>query len=154
MVHSRSTLQLQTTSWLRLRNTMQRCTADCISTRRPAKITVTSHHMIPLKNKVLWGPAPWLSGWVHVVCFGGLGFLQFSSWVWTWHCSSSHTEMASHIAQPGEPTTRIYNYVLGSFGEKKKEKKDWQQTLAQVSIFKKKDVMLNHLILGWFVMQQ
>ena len=43
------------------------------------------------------------------------------------------------------PTTKIYNYVLGGFGEKKqkkqrkeKKKKDWQQLLAQVPIFKKK----------------
>ena len=42
------------------------------------------------------------------------------------------------------PTTRIYNYVLGGFGEKKqkkkkekreREKEDWQQLLAQVPIF-------------------
>ena len=35
------------------------------------------------------------------------------------------------------PTTRIYNYVLRGFGEKK-EKEDWQQVLAQAPIFKKK----------------
>ena len=36
-------------------------------------------------------------------------------------------------------TSRIYNYVLGTFGEKKKEKKeDWQQMLAQVPSLKKK----------------
>ena len=35
-------------------------------------------------------------------------------------------------------TTKIYNYVLGGFGEKKqnRKKKDWQQLLAQVPIFK------------------
>ena len=40
---------------------------------------------------------------------------------------SSHAEAASHIAQLEGPTTRIYNYGLGDFGEKKKEKKkeDW-----------------------------
>ena len=37
--------------------------------------------------------------------------------------SSSHTEAAAHIAEPEGPTTRIYNYVLGGFEEKKKEKK-------------------------------
>ena len=45
---------------------------------------------------------------------------------------------ASHAAQPEALTTRIYNYVLGGFGEKKTRKKkkgDWQQTLAQVPIF-------------------
>ena len=36
-------------------------------------------------------------------------------------------------------TTRIYNYALGGFGEKKKKKKeDWEQVLAQVPILKKK----------------
>ena len=34
------------------------------------------------------------------------------------------------------PTTKIYNYVLWVFGEKKAEKKeDWQQLLAQLPIF-------------------
>ena len=35
------------------------------------------------------------------------------------------------------PTTKIYNYVLGEFWEKKQKekKKDWQQLLAQVPIF-------------------
>ena len=43
------------------------------------------------------------------------------------------------MPQPEEPTTKIYNYILGAFGEKKAEKqeKDWQQLLAQVPIFKK-----------------
>ena len=35
--------------------------------------------------------------------------------------ASSHAEAASHIADPKGPTTRIYNYVLGGFGEKKKK---------------------------------
>ena len=76
--------------------------------------------------------------------------------------SSSHAEVAFHIAQPEGPTTRIYNYVLGGFGEKKKKeeeegkgrgggggeekgrrwgrgrKEDWPQMLAQVQVFKKK----------------
>ena len=57
----------------------------------------------------------------------------------TWQRPSGHAEVASHIAQPG-PTTRIHNYVLVSFEEKKKEKKDWQQMLAQVPILKKKKI--------------
>ena len=32
-------------------------------------------------------------------------------------------EAASHIAQPGGLTTRIYSYVLGGYGEKKKKGK-------------------------------
>ena len=35
----------------------------------------------------------------------------------------AHAEAASHMAQPEEPTTRIYNYVLGGFGEKPKKRK-------------------------------
>ena len=35
-----------------------------------------------------------------------------------------------HIAELG-PTTRMYNYELGGFGEKRKKKKDWPQMLAQ-----------------------
>ena len=39
------------------------------------------------------------------------------------------------------PATGIYNYVLRGFEQKKeKEKKDWQQMLAQVPIFKKKTI--------------
>ena len=48
--------------------------------------------------------------------------------------------MVSHSVQPDGPTTRIYNYVLGAFGEKEEEeegKEDWQQMLAQVPILKK-----------------
>ena len=61
---------------------------------------------------------------------------QFGSWARTWHCSSGHAEVASHMPQIEGPTTKIYNYVLGEFWEKKQKKKDWQQLLAQVPIFK------------------
>ena len=44
-------------------------------------------------------------------------------WAWTWYCSLGHAEVASHIAQPEALTTRIYNYVLGGFEEKKEKKK-------------------------------
>ena len=47
---------------------------------------------------------------------------QFGSWARTWHCSSGHAEAASHMPQLEGPTTRIYSYVLGGFGEKKKKK--------------------------------
>ena len=39
-------------------------------------------------------------------------------------------EVASHIAQPEGPTSRIYNYVLGGFGDKKKKKKKKKRRLA------------------------
>ena len=44
----------------------------------------------------------------------------------------SHVEVASHMPQLEGPTTRICNYVLGGFGEKKQGKK---RRLAQVPIF-------------------
>ena len=67
------------------------------------------------------GPGPWPSGWVRVLCFSSPGFRQFRSRVQTWHCSSGHAEVASHVAQPEGPTARIYNYVLGGFGEEEKK---------------------------------
>ena len=44
----------------------------------------------------------------------------------------SHAEAVSHTAQPEGPTSRICNYVLGGFGEKKKGKKKRRLT-ADVS---------------------
>ena len=60
--------------------------------------------------------------WVRMLHFGGPEFCWFRSWAWTWHHSSGHAEVVSHIAQPEAVTIRIYNYVLGGFGEKKKKK--------------------------------
>ena len=73
-----------------------------------------------LENKELvGGPAPWLSGWVHVLRFGGPGFHWFGSWAWTWHHSSSYAEVAAHMLQLEGPITKIHNYVPGGFGFKK-----------------------------------
>ena len=53
------------------------------------------------------------------------GFRRFGSWVRTWHCSLGHAEAALHMPQLEGPTTKIYNYVLKGFGEKKQgEKKE------------------------------
>ena len=61
-----------------------------------------------------WGaPDPRPSGYVHTLCFGGPGFRQ---------SRSSHAEAVSHTAELEGPTTRIYNYALGDFGEKKTKK--------------------------------
>ena len=38
---------------------------------------------------------------------------------------SSHAVVAAHIEELEGPTTRLYNYVLGLWGEKKREE-DWQ----------------------------
>ena len=66
----------------------------------------------------------------------------------TWHRLSGLAEAASNTAQPEGPTTRIYNYAPGCFGEKKKKekkRKDWQQMLAQVPILKKKKKMFGRI---------
>ena len=96
------------------------------------------------------GLFPWPSGSVCMLYFGGPGFRQFGSWMRTWHHSSSHAEVASHIAQPEGPATRIYNCVLGDFGEKRKKRKkeDWQHKLAQVPKLRKRIVMgtIRHIV--------
>lgn len=56
--------------------------------------------------------------------FSSLGFCQFGPWARTRHHSSGHVEVASHIASPEGVTTKIYNYVLRGFREKKKKKKN------------------------------
>ena len=57
------------------------------------------------------------------------------------HHLSGHSVAASHTAQPEALTTRIYNYVPGGFGEKKREKKKKRLAtdvrLGQVPNFKK-----------------
>ena len=67
-----------------------------------------------------WALAEWLS--LAFRC-GGPGFRWFRSWVGTWHHSSGHAEAASHVPQLEGPTTKIDNYVLGGFGEKKQKEK-------------------------------
>ena len=45
------------------------------------------------------------------------------------HCSSvsSHAVVVTHIEELQGPTTRIYNYVLGLWGGRKREREeDWQ----------------------------
>ena len=83
--------------------------------------------VIPLTGictkEIIRGLALRLSGYVHALRFGGPGFHQFGSWARTWQRSSGHTEVASHMPQLEGPTTKIYSYVQGGFGEKKQEKK-------------------------------
>ena len=62
-----------------------------------------------------------------MLCFGGLAFASLDP---KHRPSTPHAEAASYTEELEEPTTRIYNYVLGSFEEKKKGR-DWQQMLAQ-----------------------
>ena len=46
------------------------------------------------------------------------GVPQFVSWVQTQQRSWSHAEVASRLEELEEPTTGMYSYVLGGFGEK------------------------------------
>ena len=48
--------------------------------------------------------------------------------------------MASHRAELARSTTRVYNYVLGGFGEKKKIKKRLAADVTSGPIFKKKKI--------------
>ena len=99
----------------------------------------TMYNSFPLRMSRT-GAALWPSGYVRMLHCGSSGIHRFGSWAWTWHHSSGHTGVASHVPQLEGPTTKRYNHVLGGFREKKsrKEKKeDWQQLLAQVPIFKK-----------------
>ena len=60
--------------------------------------------------------------------------------------SSGHVEAASHIAQPEAITTRIYNYVPGRFGKKKKKKR-LATDGANLKQKKKRENLLFHF--GW-----
>ena len=56
------------------------------------------------------------------LCFGGPGFVGLHPGRRPTRGSASHAVAASHIEQEGL-TTRIYNYVLGLWGEEKKKRK-------------------------------
>ena len=49
-------------------------------------------------------------------------FHRSGCWAQPSTTASGHAETGSHTADPEGPTTGIYNYVLGGFGEKKKKK--------------------------------
>ena len=69
------------------------------------------------------GPvAKWLS--LRTPLCVGPGFRWVEAWARTWHRSPGHAEVASHMPQLEEATTKIYNYILGRFGEKKAGKKE------------------------------
>ena len=59
-----------------------------------------------------------------MLCFGSPGFPRFRPWAWTWHCSSSHGEVTSHMPQLEGPTTKknIQLCTGGLWGEKGKIK--------------------------------
>ena len=54
----------------------------------------------------------------------------------------------SHIVELEGPTTRIYNYGLVGFAEKKKKKHDWQDMLAQGQSLKKLNKKYTYIYLN------
>ena len=50
----------------------------------------------------------------------------------------NHAEVASHVAEPEGPTTRIYNCVLRGFGEKKFVKRRLVTDVSSGANLKKK----------------
>ena len=88
--------------------------------------TVCKHHQMlflsELKNHSNWG---WPRGQVvKFACSAACGpvFRWFESWARTWHCSSNHTEEASHMPQLEGPTTKdIQLCTRGLWGEKGKK---------------------------------
>ena len=71
----------------------------------------------------LVGAAPWLSGWVPTLRLSCPGSHRFRSWARTWHCSSGHSEAASHMPQPEGATTKSIQLCIGRlWGEKGKIK--------------------------------
>ena len=86
-------------------------------------LCLSKNLMLLFRNKQLQG---WPRG--QVVKFvrsaaGGPVFCWLESWVQTWHCSSNHTEAASHMPQLEGPTMKnIQLYTRGLWGEKGKNK--------------------------------
>ena len=74
-----------------------------------------------------------------MLCYGSPVFHLFRSRAQTWHHSSGHAEVVSHIAQPEGSTTTIYNCVLGGLGEKKKKSYTytWKKANAHLKKFSK-----------------
>ena len=68
-------------------------------------------------------------------------FPRFESWAWTWHHSSGHAEVASHMPRLGGPTAKNIQLCTGGlWGEKRKNK-----------IFKKKLFSGEHRSLELFL---
>ena len=73
-----------------------------------------------------------------MLLFSGPGFPGLDPGRGPTHCSSSHAVVASHIEKLEGPTTRIYNYVLGLWEEKKKRKIDNDVSSGPVFLSKAK----------------
>ena len=86
------------------------------------------------------GLVPWLSGWVHMLCFGGPGFIPLDPEHGPVHCSSGCAVAASHIQELEWPITRIYIYVLELWGGKKKRGRLAMDVSSGPSFFREKNI--------------
>ena len=71
--------------------------------------------------KKIWGASPvakWLSS---SALLQQPRVSQFESWAWTWHRSSSHAEVASHMPQLEGPTTENTQLCTWGLWEKKEK---------------------------------
>ena len=68
------------------------------------------------------GASLWPSGYLRALCLGSPGFTGWDPGCRPAHCLWSHTVAASHIEELECPATRIYNYVTGALGRKKKKR--------------------------------
>ena len=76
-------------------------------------------HPVQLESETYWG---WpVAKWFSLFASCGLpGFRRCRSWAQTWHCSSGHAEVASHMPQLEGPTAKKYTTVYwGDLGEEK-----------------------------------
>ena len=93
----------------------------CILLEQPS--TLPCSILLPWFKNTGEEPVPWPSSSVRMLHFSSTGLHWFGYQARTRHHSSGHVEAVSHMTQLEGPTTKIYNYVLGGFGEKKQEKK-------------------------------
>ena len=61
--------------------------------------------------------------------FSGPGFCQFESWARTWHRSSGHAEVPSHMPQLEGPTTKNTQLCTGELWEEKGKIKSLKKIL-------------------------
>ena len=91
----------------------------------------------------LWGLAPWPSAYVCALHWGSPVFPRFESWVRTWHHSSSHAEVASHMPQLEGPTTKNIQLCTGGSWEKKEKKIKSLKKKKRKTLWEKPTICLN-----------
>ena len=88
------------------------------------KVSFPATKFTPRMNimKLTWG-RPRGRVVVFALRFGGPGFPRLGSWAWTWHCSSDHVEVVSHMPQLVGPATKnIQLCTVGAWRGKKKRR--------------------------------